>query len=168
MRNLPESQTGFHRQLHCAAPVFSSTIISAAPVLAVPKPFTKHQKEAREGVQPKMRRAKTKTPNQRIPLIRIHICLCCRTPASDTTRQGRTKPMNPFRGTPAPSCRTRLGKPETVADMIVPKPFKKHQKEARQGVQPKIRRAKTITPQKNPNSKVSYQLCVESGSAFGS
>ena len=25
-----------------------------------------------------------------------------------------------------------------------------------------------ITPQKNPNSKVSYQLCVESGSAFGS
>ena len=90
--------------------------------------------------------AKTKTPNQRIPLIRIHICLCCRTPASDTTRQGRTKPMNPFRGTPAPSCRTRLGKPETVADMIVPKPFKKHQKEARQGVQPKIRRAKTKTP----------------------
>ena len=27
---------------------------------------------------------------------------------------------------------------------------------------------KKITPQKNPNSKVSYQLCVESGSAFGS
>ena len=98
--------------------------------MIVPKPFKKHQKEARQGVQPKIRRAKTKTPNQRIPLIRIHICLCCRTPASDTTRQGRTKPMNPFRGTPAPSCRTRLGKPETVADMIVPKPSKKHQKEA--------------------------------------
>ena len=26
----------------------------------------------------------------------------------------------------------------------------------------------TITPQNNPNSKVSYQPCVESGSAFGS
>ena len=91
--------------------------------MIVPKPFKKHQKEARQGVQPKIRRAKTKTPNQRILLIRIHICLCCRTPASDTTRQGRTKPMNPFRGTPAPSCRTRLDKPETVADMIVPKPF---------------------------------------------